>query len=116
MRGNVRDNLIERLQKPEEDLAIGSLTSSNVATTERRAILDQLGAKSLLPGTIANQPVRFFEALTHTNSKDFDRDYIFAVLSERVLPNLSQLNGLHRTAFRKALCHLDLIWYKAALT
>jgi hypothetical protein len=26
---------------------------------------------------------------------------------EHVLPNLSQLNGLHRTAFRKALCHLD---------
>jgi len=113
-RGNVRDKLLERLDKPEEDLTIGSLTSSNAAAAKRRSILDQLRTKSLLPETITGQTKRFFEALTHTNAEDFDQDYIFALLTNQVLPNLSRLNGLSRTAFRKALCHLDLIWYKAA--
>ena len=116
VRGNVRKKLIERLQQPEEDLAIGKMTSPNEAAIERQLILNQLKTKSFPPETISGSRMRFFEALTHTNAKDFDQDYIFGLLTNHVLPSLSQLNGLGRTAFRKALCHLDLVWYKATLS
>jgi hypothetical protein len=114
VRGRVRDKLVGRLQDPEEKFAMGKLTTSNPAAIERQAMLNQLMAKSLPPETISSQRRRFFEALTHTNAKDFDQDYILGLLTEHVLPSLSHLNGLDRTFFRKALCHLDLIWYKAA--
>jgi hypothetical protein len=89
------------------------MTGSSSAAIERKAIWDQLRAKSLDPETISNQRMRFFEALTHTNATEFDQDYVFGLLVAHVLPSLSQLNGLTRTVFRKALCHLDLAWYKA---
>jgi hypothetical protein len=95
---------------------IGNLTGSSSAALERKYIWDQLRAKSLAPETISNQQMRFFETLTHTNATDFDQDYVFGLLVEYVLPSLSQLNGLTRTVFRKALCHLDLAWYKSSLT
>jgi len=114
VRGNVRAKLVARLQKPEENLTIGKINSSNPASVERQSILGQLRSKSLPPSTIVSQRIRFFEALTHVTASDFDQDYIFALLIEHVLPSLSQLNGLDRTAFRKVLCHLDITWYKAA--
>jgi hypothetical protein len=116
VRGNVRDKLIERLRHPNERLAIGSLTSSNPTAVERRAIVAQLRTKSLTPETILAGTTRFFEALTHTDSVDFDQTYLFALLADLILPKLSQLEQLERSAFRKALCHLDLTWYKAALS
>ncbi|HEY1255028.1 MAG TPA: ATP-binding protein [Terracidiphilus sp.] len=116
VRGNTRNKLIERLEKPQESLTCGKLTSPSTAAIDRRGILNQLRSKSLPPETITTNPVRFFEALTHTSADEFDQTYIFSLLVQHVLPTLSQLNGLPRTAFRKALCHLDLIWCRPSVT
>jgi hypothetical protein len=115
VRGIVRDKLIERLQKPQEKMAIGNLKSSHLAAIERMVIVDQLRSKSLDPKVIDNQLRRFFEALTHTDTAEFSRDYIFEILIKHIEPRLSTIDGITRTYFRKALCHLDLIWYRSAV-
>lgn len=115
VRGTVRDKLVERLKTPKENLAIGNLTGANPAATERRAIVDQLKSKTLPSEVISDGPVRFFEALTHTNAEDFDQGYLFGLLLEHVLPTLSRLGGLKRTYFRKAICHLDLTWFRPSI-
>jgi hypothetical protein len=115
VRGVVRAKLIERLRKPQEKMAIGNLKSSHSATIERMVIVDQLRSKLLDSRVIDDQPRRFFEALTHTDNAEFSQDYIFGILIKHIEPRLSALDGLTRTYFRKALCHLDLIWYKSAV-
>ena len=115
VRGTVRDRLVKRLKMPKENLAIGSMTGSSPAAIERKAIVDQLRSKMLTSGTISDSPVRFFEALTHTNAAGFDQGYLFGLLIQHVLPTLSQLSGLKKTCFRKAICHLDLTWYRPSL-
>lgn len=115
VRGIVRDKLIERLQMPQEKMAIGNLSSANSAAIERMTILNQLRSKSLNPNVIDDKRRRFFEALTHTNATEFDQDYIFRVLREYIEPRLNTIDGISRSYFRKAICHLDLIWYKSTI-
>jgi hypothetical protein len=115
VRGVVRDKLIERLQMPRESMALGNLTSSHSAASERMTIVDQLRTKSLDPKVIDNQLRRFFEALTHTDTARFNQDYIFEILVKHIEPRLNTINGITRTYFRKAICHLDLIWYRSAV-
>jgi hypothetical protein len=115
VRGTVRDKLIERLQRPEERLAIGKLNGASHAAVERRSMLEHIGMQTLSPDLVAEQPMRFFEAVTHINATEFDQDYIFKLIDQLVLPKSQQMVGLTRTYFRKALCHLDLTWYKPRL-
>jgi hypothetical protein len=98
-----------------ENLATSNLDSPSTAGAERRAVVDHLRRKTITADLIAIDNMRFFEAITHTNASEFDRDYIFNLLTEHVLPGLSGLSGNPRTAFRKAICHLDLVWYRPAL-
>jgi len=95
VRGVVRNKLVERLKRSSENLAIGSLTGSGVPSTERKLILDQLRERTLQPGMIVGQKVRFFEALTHTDAIAFDKDCF-----SRYLLNMSCLlflNSAHHT-------------------
>jgi hypothetical protein len=115
VRGNVRDKLIERLQTPEERLAIGKLTGTSVAAVERRSIVEQIKSQSLPADLVATKLMRFFEAVTHINKAEFDQDYIFKLIDQLVLPQSQKMEGTTRTYFRKALCHLDLTWYKPRL-
>lgn len=118
VRGNARDNLVKRLLMPQEKLTIGKLAGSSKTAAELKAIVDQLRTRTLKQESIATNCARsrFFEALTHMNEKDFDQDYVFSLLVENILPSLSHINGLTRTTFRKAICHLDIIWYRPLLT
>ena len=115
VRGNIRNKLISRLSLTNENLATGNLDSPSKAGAERRTVVDHLRRKTITADIIAIDNMRFFEAITHTNASEFDRDYIFNLLAEHVLPGLSGLSGNPRTAFRKAICHLDLVWYRPAL-
>ena len=114
-RGQIRNKLIERLEKQDEALVIGKLTGSSSATSERKAIVDQIQAQTLSPESFINQPARFLEAITHTSADSFDQNYVFDLMKQHVLPGFQQMSGSTRTYFRKALCHLDLIWYKPRL-
>lgn len=115
VRGVIRDKVIKRLQNPNEKLAIGKLSGSSSAAIERRAIVEQFKMQTFSPHLIAEQPMRFYEALTHVNATDFDQDYIFNLMNQFVLPGSQKVTGLTRTHLRKALCHLDLTWYRPKL-
>lgn len=115
VRGGIRNKLIARLSSPNENLTVGNLRSSTLAGAERRTVVEHLRQKTVIADIIAIDNMRFFEAITHTNAAEFDRDYIFSLLAEHVLPGLSGLSGNPRTAFRKAICHLDLVWFRPSL-
>jgi hypothetical protein len=115
VRGNIRNKLVVRLGLPNENLTTGNLHSPTSAGAERRTVLNHLRQKTVTADIIAIDNMRFFEALTHTDASKFDRDYMFTLLAEHVLPGLSGLTGNPRTAFRKAICHLDLVWFRPAL-
>jgi len=116
VKGVVRDKVVSRLQQPDEVLTLGKLTGSSDAAHARRALYEKLQKKSVEPadlqtGGATNSQLRFLEALTHTDSS-FDQEYIFTLLQQHYLPILTHLRGSAQTAFRKALCHLDIIWYR----
>jgi hypothetical protein len=115
VRGTTRDKLIGRLKMTDERLTIGTLSGASTAAAERRTMIEQLRTKCVAAESVAEQPVRFFEALTHIDSSLFDQEYIFGLMNQLVLPKSQKMSGITRTYFRKALCHLDLTWYKPRL-
>jgi hypothetical protein len=117
VKGVVRDKIVARLQLSTEQLALGKLSGSGEAAVYRRLLYDKLRSKSFEPTDLQadnklNSQQRLLEAITHTDST-FDQEYIFGVLEKNYLRLLGQLDGNTRTAFRKAVCHLDLVWFKA---
>ncbi|WP_348269608.1 ATP-binding protein [Edaphobacter paludis] len=117
IRGVVRNKIIARLQLASEELAIGKLNGAGAAAVSRRLLHDKLRSKSIETADIQadnklNVQQRLLEAVTHTDST-FDQEYIFGLLEEYYLHPLAQLGGNTRSAFRKAVCHLDIVWYKA---
>jgi hypothetical protein len=110
--GKVRDKIVSRLQLKNENLAIGKLTGSGEAAMGRRYLLDRIRQKTIGSDDFAKHQVRFFEAITHTDAASFDEEYIFSLFLENVLPSLTHLRSNALTTFRKAICHLDLEWYR----
>jgi len=116
IKGVVRTKIIARLQLATEQLAIGKLSGAGTAAVHRRLLYDKLRSKSIEPADIQadnklNPQQRLLEAITHTDST-FDQEYIFRLLDEHYLNPLAQLSGNTRSAFRKAVCHLDIVWFK----
>jgi hypothetical protein len=117
VKGVVRDKIVARLQLSTEQLALGKLSGSGEAAVYRRLLYDKLRSKSIEPTDLQadkklNFQQRLLEAITHTDST-FDQEYIFGLLEKNYLRLLGQLDSNTRTAFRKAVCHLDLVWFKA---
>jgi hypothetical protein len=120
IKGHVPGKIIARLQRPNERLAIGTLSGSGTAAESRRFLYEKLRAKSIgsadiRPDADLNPQQRLLEAITHTDST-FDQEYIFGLLEKYYLKTLAQLTGSERSTFRKAVCHLDLVWYKSLAT
>ena len=116
VKGVVRDKVVKRLQQANETLTLGKLTGTSDAATSRRTLYGKMRTNSLEPSDLAIDAVttpqlRLLEAMTHIDST-FDQEYIFNLLSLHYLPNLTQLRGNSQTAFRKAICHLDIVWYR----
>ncbi len=117
VKGMVRDKIVARLQQSAEELTIGKLDGTGIAAVNRKQLYDKLRTKALeASDTAANHPMnpqqRLLEAITHTDAT-FDREYLFTLLEQTYLPMLAHLPNPTRSAFRKAVCHLDLVWYKA---
>jgi hypothetical protein len=116
VRGQNRDKVVSRLRMEKEGLSIGVLKGSGAAATERRVLLEKVREKTVKDEDIWSLPIRFFEALTHTDSENFSETHIFDLLMDHVLPKLNQLKGLPLSAFRKALSHLDIIFYRSKIS
>jgi hypothetical protein len=56
--------------------------------------------------------VSLFHAVTHLNRDNADPEFILPLLQRVAMPKYSSLSSLDAGYMRKAICHLDLIWYK----
>jgi hypothetical protein len=120
IKGVVRNKIIARLQLATEQLAIGKLSGAGTAAVHRRLLYDKLRSKSIEPTDLQvdnklNSQQRLLEAITHTDST-FEQEYIFRLLEEYYLNPLAHLSGNTRSAFRKAVCHLDIVWFKSLVS
>ena len=116
IKGVTRNKVIARLQLTTEHLAIGKLSGTGTAAVHRRLLFDKLRSKTIeAKDCQANDRLssqqRLLEAITHTDTT-FEQEYIFGLLKEHYLDLLTHLSGNVRTAFRKAICHLDITWFK----
>lgn len=115
VKGNTRDKVIARLENPDEKIQLGKIVGTSEPAAARKTLLDKLVTQTVTSEDVAKSPARFFEAVTHTSPSSCDGDYLFSLFKEIVAPLLPQLKGGTMTAFRKAICHLDLGWYKSKL-
>lgn len=72
----------------------------------------KLAAKNLTDDEVKADLNNFFLALTHLDRKSADREFILGLLDRNVLPSYGDISGIQGTYFRKAICHLDVIWFK----
>lgn len=118
VKGGVRDKMIARLQQKDEDLSMGKLNGTSTSALMRRHLYEKLRAQliehsDIIPPGEQYPQQRLLEAITHTDAS-FDREYLFSLLEKSYLPKLAHLPNPTRSAFRKAVCRLDLVWYKAS--
>jgi len=99
-----RSKLLERLDN-HSNLTRSSITAQSDAGTERRAILEKLNQRDFDDLLELNR-LRLFEAITHYESANT----LLALLEQLALivsEEFSSFKGRERTAFRKAVAHLD---------
>lgn len=53
----------------------------------------------------------FFHAVTHLTKDNGDPEFILPLIQRVAMPKYSSLSSLDAGFMRKAMCHLDLIWY-----
>lgn len=116
VKGGVRDKIVARLQQNAESLSLGKLRGESASASRRVTLLEKLKAKSvdladMRADDARNSQLRLLEAVTHTDAT-FDQEYVFTLLEKNYLPHLANLPNPTRSTFRKAVCHLDLVWYR----
>lgn len=103
--------LIGRLKK-DEALTCGSMNPNTDTGKQVSAIYSDLISKSLVVTECQSHPREFFYALTHLTKENADPEFILPLIHGTVFPRFSSLKSLDATFMRKAICHLDLVWYK----
>jgi hypothetical protein len=64
-----------------------------------------------------NPPVRdtFFQALTHLDRTHGNKDFVLSLLNRCALPRYTNLSLNEVSTMRKAICHLDILWFRDAV-
>jgi len=110
-----RSKLILRL-KTDEKLICGSLRADSPAGKRRNLILSRLVTKSLTDAECESNLGDFFHSLTHLTRDNADPEFILPLIQRVAMPKYFTLPALVAGYMRKAICHLDLIWYKRSNT
>jgi hypothetical protein len=110
-RAATRNRLILRL-KADEKLTYGSLKTDSPAGRRLSLIFSGLVAKSLTDAECEANLGDFFHALTHLTKVNSDPEFILPLVQRVAMPKYFTLPPLVAGSMRKAICHLDLIWYK----
>jgi hypothetical protein len=106
-----KNKLIDRLKKNEK-LVSGSLNANTEAGKRLGNMFSSLVTKSLTDTVCLSNLRYFFYAITHLTKVNYDPDFILPIIQRVALPQYSSLKSLDATFMRKAICHLDIIWYK----
>lgn len=99
-----RSKLLERLDRPA-NLALGSIDAQSDAGTERREIFEKLEQRDFDDLLELNR-FRLFEAITHYKPTKVP-PALLRQLARIVSEKFCSLKSNERTAFRKAIAHLD---------
>jgi hypothetical protein len=110
-RERLKKRLIERLKK-NETFAYGSLKTNTAPANRRKKMHGQLVSKVLTDQEAAADLVTMLQAVTHLTREESDPEYILPLLQRVAMPRHSSMTPVEADSFRRALCHLDLIWYK----
>ena len=110
-RPKVKDKLTERL-KAEEKFACGKLKTESEKGKVLRRIFEGLVTKSLTNKEAETDLVGVFHAITHLTRDNGDPEFILPLLQRVAMPKYSALSSPDGGFMRKAICHLDVIWYK----
>jgi len=108
-----KNKLIERF-KTDETFTYGKLTSETPSTKRRLHVFDGLVAKTLNDVDAAGDLPALFHALTHLDRQNADPEYLLPLLLRVAMPKYSSISPLDAGFMRKAICHLDIVWYKQA--
>ena len=107
----MKNRLIERL-KTEETFTLGNLKTTTPAGSRRNKLFLGLVAKTITDAECEADLVDFFHAVTHLTKDNGDPEFILPLIQRVAMPKYSSLSSLDAGFMRKAMCHLDLIWYK----
>jgi hypothetical protein len=110
-RASTKSKLILRL-RTNENLTYGSLSASSPASKRRNHIISSLISKSLTDIECENNLGDFFHSLTYLTGDNADPEFILPLIQRVAMPKYFTLPALVAGSMRKAICHLDLIWYK----
>jgi len=107
----MKNRLIERL-KTDEKFAYSNLKTDTPAGKRRNQMFSGLIGKTLTDSECESDLISLFHALTHVTKDNADPDFILPLIQRVAMPKYSSLSSLDAGFMRKAICHLDLIWYK----
>ena len=110
-RERLKKRLIERL-KTKEAFAYGSLKTNTASANRRQKMHARLVAKAVTDQEAETDLVMVFQALTHLTREEADPEYVLPLLQRVAMPKYSSMSSDEAGYFRRALCHVDLIWYK----
>jgi hypothetical protein len=108
-----KTQLVQRLEKEQEDFTkgCGSLTTNTPAASAKLQFLQQIRLKQL-PQTIPDDMINyFFQSITFLQQGQFEKDYLFQYLVEIVENKYADLSSLTRGYVRRAIAHLDRLFY-----
>ena len=103
--------LIQRL-KTKESFVMGQLTTTSEVGKRRKEAFGRLLDKTYADAEAEADPVTFFHALTHLTREQADPTFVLPILLRTIMPKYQSLSSPHATLMRKAVCHLDIIWYR----
>jgi len=93
-------------------LTYGSLKTTSEPGKRISGIYSGLVSKSITDAECEGNLRDFFYALTHVTKDNSDPEFVLPLIQRIAMPHYSSLQSLDATFMRKAICHLDLIWYK----
>jgi hypothetical protein len=110
-RASTKSKLILRL-RTNENLTYGSLGASSPAGMRRNQIFSSLVSKALSDIECESNLADFFHSLTYLTRDNADPEFILPLIQRVAMPKYFTLPALVAGSMRKAICHLDLIWYR----
>ncbi|MDQ1471559.1 MAG: hypothetical protein QOJ99_3039 [Bryobacterales bacterium] len=91
---------------------MGKLTTKSDVGKRRREAFNRILDKTYTDAEAEADLVTFFHVLTHLTGAQADPTFLLPILLRTIMPKYQSLNSPHATLMRKAVCHLDIIWYR----
>lgn len=113
-RNQSKSRLLNRLQL-DEHFTYGQLGGTKEAGKRREIVYEKILSKTFKAEDVGADPNSFFQALTHLTEADDEIEYVSELLLNGAMPRYTTMDPNHVSTMRRAICHLDKIWYKESV-